>query len=485
MNLTADERPNIVLITTDQQRWDTIHAAGNPHIFTPHLNWLADTGIRYTRAYTECPVCAPARATIMTGLPAYAHGGLTNVGTEPIRGRPTIPGALTAAGYETRAQGKMHFHPMRKKFGFETMELSYDYYRQRQQTDPKRSGSLHGVGQNEMEPVLGSVDENHTLTRWVVDRSVDFLETRDAERPFFLWTSISKPHPPFDPSAKFWQLYQGQPVPDPVYGDWSREPDDVPPGFRSTTAHLNNVHRFSAEQLAQIRRAYYACITEIDYNLGRLFGALRELELLRNTLIIFTSDHGEMLGDHHLGAKSVFFEGSAHIPLLIRPPGEWDQEPSRGTTCDALVGLQDIFPTCLAASGTAAPADTVLPGKDLLAVAANPDSGRARLFGQHGNSLFAVIDERWKYCLTTAGNAELLFDLVDDPSETRNLAPAQPERCRAMRQALAAELQRHDSASVDAKSEMVVTDAPDPVDTRRWTAWPGFHRETTPADLLH
>ena len=249
-------RPNILLITTDQQRFDTLHAAGNGHIFTPHLNWLCDTGIRYSRAYTDCPVCMPARATVMTGVPGYRHGATGNVNVEPMRGRATIASLLTAAGYETRAQGKMHFNPMRAKFGFETMELAHDYYRQRNKTDPGHCGAQHGRGQNEMEPVLGSVDENQTLTRWVVDRSIDFLETRDPERPFFLWTSISKPHPPFDPSPKFWELYRDMPMPEPVRGDWSADWRNIPPGFLESTAYLNSAFRFSPAQMAQIRRAY-------------------------------------------------------------------------------------------------------------------------------------------------------------------------------------------------------------------------------------
>lgn len=472
--------PNILLITTDQQRFDTLHAAGNTSIFTPHLNWLCDTGIRYRRAYTDCPVCMPARASIMTGLPAYRHGAVGNDASEPMRNRQTLARRLTAAGYDTRAQGKMHFEPMRNRYGFESMELSQDYYRQRQQTAPHRCGGQHGQGQNEMEPVIGSVDTNDTLTRWVVDRSIDFLDARDPERPFFLWTSFSNPHPPFDPAREFWELYRDLPMPAAVKGDWSADFDAIPVGFRQPTAHLNNAHRFSPAQLALIRRAYYACITEVDTTLGRLFAALRERELLPRTLIIFTSDHGDMLGDHGLGGKSLFLEPSAHVPFLIRPPGEWDQDPRRGTVDDRLVTLTDILPTCLQAAGI----DEHLPpdtnGIDLL----NPAAQRSIFYGQCGTN-YVVIEGHWKYTCTTLGEGQLLFDLHNDPMETHNLAHTHPDRCADMKQKLEAELARSNSPALAADGTLSTHPAPRMEDIRRWTAWPGFHSNTSNTDLLH
>lgn len=111
----SDPRPNIFLITNGQQRWDTSHAAGNFHIFTPHLNWLADTGVRFDRAYTDCPIFITARTTITIAIPMYAHGTVSNNQTEPMRGRETIAGLFTQASYQTHAQGKLHFHPKNAK----------------------------------------------------------------------------------------------------------------------------------------------------------------------------------------------------------------------------------------------------------------------------------------------------------------------------------------------------------------------------------
>lgn len=416
----------------------------------------------------------------MTGVPAYRLGAVSNDASEPLRDRFTLARRLTAAGYDTRAQGKMHFHPMRNRYGFESMELAADYYRQRQKTDPSRCGAQHGQGQNEMEPILGSVDANDTLTRWIADRSIDFLDTRDPERPFFLWSSFSKPHPPFDPSRDFWELYRDLPMPEPTKGDWSTDFDAIPVGFRQPTAHLNNAQRFSPDQLTHIRRAYYACITEVDAALGRLFAALRERNLLANTWILFTSDHGEMLGDHGLGGKSLFLEPSAHVPFLIRPPGEWDQHPQRGTIDDRLVTLTDILPTCLQVAGIndALPADA--NGINLL----DPESQRDILYGQCGHN-FVVIEGNWKYTCTTLGTGQLLFNLRNDPQETQNLAEAHPDICHDLLQKLEAELAAYDSPEIDSNGRLIHHPAPIFEDIRRWTAWPGFHSNTSETDLLH
>jgi len=322
------KKPNILFITTDQQRFDTIHALGNRHIYTPHLNWLADQGVAFTRCYSDSPICMPARATIMTGKHGFTTGLVGNSeAVNPLAAHDTLPGILTRGGYQTRAQGKMHFSPMYANYGFEHVELPLHYYRERNRNSQFGLPKEHGVGENEIEPVISTVDEVNSLTYWTVKRSIDFLETRDETRPFFLWTSFTKPHPPFDPSANYWMLYQNKKLPAPVLGDWSQSLEQIPQGYMQTTYLLNNAYRMSQEQLLDVKRAYYACITQIDYSLGLLFARIREMGLLENTWIIFTSDHGDMMGDHRMGAKSMFFEGSAHVPLLIRPPsGAWDRQ---------------------------------------------------------------------------------------------------------------------------------------------------------------
>lgn len=260
------------------------------------------------------------------------------------------------------------------------------------------------------------------------------------------------------------------PVPAPVTGDWSEDAASISAGFFESTAQLNNVHRFSPEQLALIRRAHNAYITELDVALGRLFTALRETGLLRDTLIVFTSDHGEMLGDHRMGAKSSLFEPSAHVPFLVRPPGEWDEDPRRGTVDDRLATLADILPTCLAAAGIEGPLPEGADGRDLLAADAPP---RKRIFGQC-NRQFGVIEGNWKYVFTSAGPAELLFDLGSDPMETHNLSRTEPHRCRAMREALEAELAAAGSPALTASGEIATVPARLAEDIRSWGSLAGI-----------
>ena len=290
--------------------------------------------------------------------------------------------------------------------------------------------------------------ETESITHWIAERAVNFIETRDPTRPFFLNVGFSKPHPPFDVPFNYWALYQNRTMPDPIHGDWSAKVEDVPQGFLGPTYMMHRGDRFSLSQWQDIRRAYYACITQIDYHLGLLFARLRELDLLENTIIIFTSDHGEMLGDHYMGGKMVFLEGSAHIPMLVRlPQSNWKNEVKAyadlpaGACCDSLVTLADLMPTFLAAAGVPRPDDLPETSGDLLAVHRG-EIERDRFIGAYGKH-YAIIEKEWKYLFTGTGGGELLFNLAEDPMEQRNLAPQNPELSKAMHGRLAGELGRH------------------------------------------
>lgn len=477
------QRPNILLITTDQQRFDTIQALGNRHIYTPHLNWLVDQGITFTRCYSDSPICMAARATIMTGKHGYTTGLVGNTDSiKPMAENATLPGILTQNGYQTRAQGKMHFSPMRANYGFEYMELPMDYYRERNKNTQNGLPKEHGVGENEIEPVISTVDETDSLTYWTVKRSIDFIETRDDTRPFFLWTSFTKPHPPFDPCANYWNLYRDKQLPDPAYGDWSEKLERIPQGYMYPTYMLNNAYRMTDEQMKDIKKAYYACITQIDYTLGLLFSRMRELNLLENTWIIFTTDHGDMMGDHHMGAKSVFLEGSAHIPLIIRPPfGSWEIHPMAGTTCDTIVDLSCILPTVLNIAGIETPEDS--DGINLIDSAANPGDHRT-FYGNCSNQFFTVVEGDYKYLWTALGGDELLFNLKNDPGEQHNLTSGSDEldRLEYMREKLKCHIQKY-APDLVKDGHLVCKSAPKgPKDVSKW---PGFHSTVVPADVLH
>lgn len=412
-------KDNILLITTDQQRFDTINAWGNQSIFTPHLNYMAAMGTSYTNCYTCCPICVPSRTTLMTGLHGYESGVVSNqtheaVMKERTRKRATLPAMLTDAGYQTCAMGKMHFDPARACYGFEHMTLPLDYMRYYDRREETARPLVHGIGQCEMEPVIQPSKLSDTLTAWITDRSIDFLETKDPTRPFFMWTSYTKPHPPFDPCMEFWELYSQIPLPKPVLGDWSQTLEGTPQGFLAGAYENTNMHLLGKEQIQAVRRAYYACITQVDYQLGRLFGTLRENGLLENTWVIFTSDHGEMLGDHHMSQKNLFFEGSAHVPLLVMPPQ--GRNIPHNIQMNQLTELADLYPTILSIAGITPPSD--VHSQNLL----EPSSENRIFYGDSLHTNFCVMENRKKLVYTTCGGSALLFDLDSDPMEQRNLS---------------------------------------------------------------
>lgn len=482
------KRPNILLITTDQQRYDTIQLLGNKAIFTPHLNYLVSQGVSFTRCYTDSPMCIPARQTIMTGRYAATNRQALGDSVQPISmcDLPTLPGVLTQTGYQTRAIGKMHFHPMRAHYGFEHMELLEDYYRNMERHGGPTRPMDHGVGQNEMTPVFSTVEESQSLTRWTVQRSVDFLETRDTTRPFFLWCSFAKPHPPLDCDLKYWHMYENIELPSPVYGDWSQTPDALPAGIAAASWSVSQIDRLSPQQLQAVRRAYYACITQIDYNLGHLLSRMREMKLLEDTWIIFTSDHGEMLGDHWLGAKFVPLEASAHVPMIVRPPVPTGEgHPWQGMHCDRLVCLADLLPTCLHIAEVDGFDKGSIDGFSLLDVVEKQD-GHERVFFSF-YEMFGLIEGRYKYIYTARDNHELLFDIQADPHEQQDLIRSGKaiEVHKNMQASMIRWLEEHVPDAVKEGRLVGIGEMPTHQDESGRRASPGLHTQREASDVLH
>lgn len=480
--LTMDNRPNVLLITTDQQRFDTIAALGNSEIFTPHLNWLVDEGISFTNCYSTCPLCMPARATLMTGLEAQHHGLVGNdADIFPMKGRDTLPSVLTAHGYQTCATGKMHFSPMRACYGFERMDLPMDYFNEMRKYG-KQTTRLHGVGENEMEPVINTMEERDTLTHWIVDKSVSYIENRDPTRPFFLWTSFTKPHPPLDPLLQYWKLYENMDVAAPVCGDWAQNIGKEHQAFYRATFTLNNIWRMSTEQIKQMKRAYYACISQVDYNLGILFARMRELNLLENTWIIFASDHGEMLGDHGMGAKYIHLEGSCHVPLVIKPPAAFGTSVKElaGRRSDRLVTLADIMPTILSVCGIEwnGPTD----GRNILGPCDNRE--KRIFFGTCENRFFTVMRNGIKYMRSNCNGDELMFDLKTDPHELHNLSDNSQYASlkRELNEILISKV-KEISPNLLENGELVVRETLD--DAGSVSRFPGLNTTIFPRDSFH
>ena len=423
-------RPNVLVIFTDQQRADTIGALGNPVIRTPNLDRLAREGVSFQRAYTASPVCVSARCSMIHGQYPVNTGCYDNAAM-PTDGRATFMDALTAAGYRTHGIGKCHFTPDRDALrGFQTRERQeelvgspddddylpwlrangYDHV-----TDP------HGVrGEMYYVPQPAQMSAKCHPTQWIGDRAVDFLG--DAERksePWYLYASFIHPHPPFAPPAPWHKLYRAplMPLPKVTHDD------------EALHLHINRVQNrykyrdqgIDLNLMRNMRAHYYGCVSFIDFQIGRILGALEESGQLDDTLILFTSDHGEYLGDYQCFGKRGMHDSAARIPLIARMPGRFDG----GQIVDEPANLVDIAPTILQTTGCKI-ADHELDGADLRAVASG-DADRAggiSQFNSGPNGVYMLAAKRWKYIYSAPDDKELLFDAVEDPLETRNKANA-------------------------------------------------------------
>lgn len=477
-------RPNIVLITTDQQRYDTCGPAAPGFMRTPHFDQLCREGVRFDRAYADCPICVPARTGMMTGQSVFRHGMNRNGRTSDAFGREgTMPALLGALGYQTCAIGKMHFWPERCRHGFQEMILPADYYRWLEKSGSLFQPMRHGLGQNEVYPSMATVPEALTLTSWTAEQAIVYLrERRDPTVPFFLWVSFSKPHPPFDPPEPYYSMYRDADLPVSMEGGWSRD-ESCPPALLRRRQH-QSYDQISPEVTRAARAAYYGLVTQIDYNMGRVFAALADNGLWDNSMIVYTSDHGEMLGDHRMWAKTFGYEASARIPFVLRMPRAWENR-CYGHSTQALVTHTDLLSTFVKAAGGDVPDDK--DGLDLVGMARGNVEPRDYLEITALDQYFAVTDGKWKYLYYPEGGGEQLFDLVADPRELTNLAgtakgSTEEQRLRAE---LIRRMEQRESPFVQNGkliSEPVCEG--DPRDLRD-AGFPGFVTEYTPHDVKH
>ncbi|MDF2962285.1 MAG: arylsulfatase [Paenibacillus sp.] len=433
-------RPNIVLITVDQMRADLLGCAGHPLIQTPHIDLLARKGVRFEQAYSTTPVCIPARSIIMTGMEGHSLGVTTLQEGYRIPVKETLPYLLNQSGYQTGVVGKMHVYPERCHYGFEQMLLceegrlfgknegkprGYDDY-EHWLAEQGYTGMAfaHGMTNNDFNMSPWHLPDHTHPTEWIATEACKAIKRRDWTRPLFLWTSFTAPHPPLIPLLRDLYHYEGDDMPEPVKGDWN----DRHSSFHH--AKLEQFKTMTDKSTAMAYKAIYALITQIDRQVNRIIGTLREEGLLDNTWIIFTSDHGENMGDHGLWTKSNFLQGACRIPFIVTPPlrGNAAQitgpEWMPGLTSSTVVGLQDLLPTCLNIAGLTAPGHC--DGVNLLPAVQQPSSKvRDNIMGEMGpigNRTFMLCDGGWKYIWYEQDGTELLFHIEKDPDETRDQA---------------------------------------------------------------
>jgi len=425
--MANDERPNIVLFFTDQQRADTIHAAGNPVIKTPSLDRLVAEGTIFRSAYTPSPVCVPARCSMIYGQHPATTGCAENRDPMPTD-RPSLMQVLTEAGYRTHGIGKMHFTPDSFALrGFQTREHQEEIRDEVKGDDYLEF--LHANGFDHVGDVMGPRGEMYYIpqpaqmparlhaTNWVGDRSVAFLRGADARQPFFLWTSFIHPHPPFSPPTPWNKLYRAALMPLPKV-------PHQPEALHIYTNRRQNRYKYrdngiDRNLLRCMKAYYYACISFIDFQIGRVLEALAQRGCLERTLIVFASDHGEFLGDYNCFGKRSMLDAAARVPLIARCPGRF----AAGQVCDAPASLLDVMPTILAAAGIERD-EADLHGVDLADVAAGRHDDRT-VYSQHDHrelGVYMALNRRWKYFYSAPDRREVLIDREQDPAETRNRA---------------------------------------------------------------
>jgi len=439
----SDAPPNVLLLMTDQQRFDTIAAAGNPHMRTPNLDRLVREGCLFRNAYTPNPVCMPARYHLLTGTTPRYHGVCENRASPIPPSVHTLPRLLSDAGYDTIAIGKMHFKPVRRHHGFNRMLLMEESPRLREWDEYamylKSVGygqvqNLHGIRNLLYEaPQRSLVPDQHHGSTWVADRTIEYLDQTRGRTPFFCWSSWIAPHPPFNVPECVADLYRDESLPEPLCS--ATELNEISKVMSSANAFPPKGQE--AAFMRRRREQYYAQITYVDRQIGRILDALERHELLDNTLIIFTSDHGEMLGDHGCIQKGVPYEGATHIPLIMRYP----PRISSGTERSEFFDLNDILPTVLDCAGLSHPAPDELPGGSVF----RDDKDRSTQYISLGNRSrrFATLrDHRYKYTYYYSVDHHELFDLENDPGETTNLllVSADAPEVKAARDRLHAQL---------------------------------------------
>lgn len=430
-------QPNILLITTDEQRWDALGINHPGAIQTPFLDSLAASGTNFTRAYSTCPLCIPARRTLLSGLHPAHHQTIVNTEGEDFTPPATIPQLVREQGYQTQLIGKLHVGIPGKRYGFDHIIQSEtpndrrlmphqwrnDYADWLDRALPGQHPLGLGVMSNDRMARPYHLPEQFHHNHWATEQAVQFLGTyRDPSQPFYLHLSYWAPHQPLIPPQAYWERYRDN-THHPVLGEWTTREAWKPGRPPSSPGGP-----FRLEEIRQAIAGYYGLINHIDDQLNYLFDrwSCSRLKSDRPLLILFTSDHGDLMGDHHLFRKHQPYEGSAHVPLFMA--GRHGYQIPKGSS-EALVSLEDVAATVLDASGAARPSHfRDDDGWSLLRQLKEEKPFRSCIHGQgysksrgSRHHRFLVMGP-WKYIRFTSTGEEQLFHLERDPGERRDVS---------------------------------------------------------------
>lgn len=472
----ARQKPNLLFIMTDQQRFDALSLAGNTILKTPNLDRLAKQGVWFRNAYTECAVCAPTRASILTGCTVENHQILTNEisGSSRESGRmsmPTFDELLSKQGYRCEYVGKWHspeFHaevyqnPERKAKNGKSVfapggltALYMDYLNEKFPREKLKSGELYDTFTqrpyipNPLDKSYGMLSEEvqqgtkkksqpdlhgelqtpaeHSFTAFQARQAIEALK-RNKSNTFSITCSFHFPHAPMLPVKPYSTMFpvKDMPVPTSIADPMLNSP------YRSQNGRSDNPEYADPEKIKYLIADYYGLVKEIDDWVGKILTTLKELGLEENTMVIFTSDHGEMLGAHGMREKNVFYEESAHIPLMIRFPGRI--KPS--TTVEGYVSNIDLFATI---NDYLNIPEFPSNGQSLRGMIEGTDQTHGRyvvtewLYNEDRTPAYMILKDGWKMFIPYSAESKVintLYNLKDDPNEMNNLLGNNPDRSK-------------------------------------------------------
>lgn len=448
--MTMTSTPNILWICTDQQRFDTLGCYGNEHVQTPNIDRLAARGVRFERAFSQSPVCTPSRASFLTGRYPRTTRCRQN-GQDIPADELFVSRLLKDEGYVCGLSGKLHTSTCNPSVTFGTeprIDDGYDefHWSHHPRFDWPTNEYHHWLREQgasyDVESYKGSKhvqagmpEATHQAT-WCAEKAINFIHAAaQYPHPWLFSVNIFAPHHPFDPPVDYLERYLEKfdqiPLPNYVPGELDNKPmfqqNDHLRAYN--TSGLYPYAEMSDEDHRLVRAAYWAMIDLIDTQVGRMVQALEDTGQLENTIVIFMSDHGEMLGDHGIYLKGPFFyEPAVHVPLIVSMPGTLPE----GVTCPAMVELVDLAPTLLEAAS--APPYEGMQGRSLwplLTGAADMDHFRDDVYCEYYNAMpwhqdptaqaTMVRDARYKLVAAHGIKTGELYDLEADPNETNNL----------------------------------------------------------------
>ncbi len=432
------KKPDILVLFTDMQRFDTIAALGNPVIKTPNLDRLVREGTAFTSCYSPSPVCIPARWSLHYGQYPTKSGLFDNGPMPEHQMNTSLPEKISAAGYRTGSIGKCHFTPdAAAKRGFESRIIQEEGC-----SDPKLDDYckyLHDKNLSSEEPMgvrgemyyipqISRYSEEDHPSAFIRKKTVEYIRERNQKNEnYFLFSSFIHPHPPLAIPHLWSKLYRSFDMPSPK----------MPQDYQSLYTWINryqNRYKYQDrgfnENLRELQKAYYyMAVSFVDYQIGLILDELEKNGKLDETLIIFASDHGEHLGDYGCYGKRSMLDVSSRVPLLVRGPGF-----EAGVKADFPVSLIDIYPTCAEAAGADfSSVDGISLQRQLRG------ENRKYVFSQFSNAgggIYMFVSERWKYVYSAGDRREWLFDRVRDPEETFDAGPNHPAELQEHKKAL-------------------------------------------------